>query len=493
MNGGQTLIDNWVLTGAIVSGLASFLLVCYVSFSNPKSDSRWFYYLISIIYLISIVSWMLSEKSWSLIVSIIVVVSLGFNAIRKNLPRGRFIDNNSIIYNCLFLLTLLSLIILIEYRIIPLTWRMIFDFLIGTSMVFSIFTLFNTILTIIKYRIKKTPRLGEAEMPTVSLLIAARNEDHALERCLNAAISSSYPKLEIIVLDDCSRDGTGVIIRDFAKHGVRFVPGKEPADSWIGRSYAFSQLADEATGEYLIFMDVDVKLSTETLNRMIKYSEIYGYEMISVNPQQQHLDVGPMLFQPPNLLWQIALRQIIRRPPVNTSFWAIKRQTLFELGGFEAYIRDVYPELKFATALHAIDTYFFCLANADDDVSIRKRMSSLWDKSKRSYYPNLKFNPANVVVVSLIIFASIVLPAVGSWDLLVNKSYLPGNIGGIISTVFYLASHLILTTRTSPSAWFLSILNLPIVVLVEIYLLVFSMIGYEMNSIVWKNRSVCLK
>jgi hypothetical protein len=120
-------------------------------------------------------------------------------------------------------------------------------------------------------------------------------------------------------------------------------------------------------------------------------------------------------------------------------------------------------------------------------------MSSLWDKSKRSYYPNLKFNPANVVVVSLIIFASIVLPAVGSWDLLVNKSYLPGNIGGIISTVFYLASHLILTTRTSPSAWFLSILNLPIVVLVEIYLLVFSMIGYEMNSIVWKNRSVCLK
>lgn len=493
MNRGAILIDNWVLIGAIISGGASFLLVCYSYFSGSKNEKSWFYYSISLVYLASIIVWMFSEKTWSLVISIIIVLTLIFNALRKNLPRGKNIDSGNIIYNCLILLILLSLTIVVEYKIVMINWRIVFDFVIGTSLVFSIFTFFNTLLTLFKSRIRKTPHLSDAETPTVSLLIAARNEDHALMECLNAAISSNYPKLEIIVLDDCSQDGTGNIIREFAKHGVRFIPGKEPSDQWLGRNHAFSQLADEAAGDYMVFMDVDVKLSPDTLNRMIKFSEIYGYEMISVNPQQQHLDVLPMLLQPLNLLWQTTFRQIIKRPPMNTSFWAIKRQSLFELGGFESHPGDIYPELKFAASLHAIDTYFFCLANADDNVSIRKRISSLWERAERSYYPNLKFNPAYVTLLSLLIIAAIALPLMGSWDLLVGQSYLPGNIGGLAAMAFWLSAHLILVTRVSPSAWFLSILNLPLVVLIEIYLLVRSMLGYETNSIIWKNRPVCFK
>lgn len=493
MNRGAILIDNWVLIGAIISGVASLLLVMYSYFFGFKNKKSWFYYFISIIYGCSIVLWMFSEKTWSLIISIIIVISLIFNAIRKNLARGIFIDSASIIYNCLILLIMLSLTIIVEYGIIMVTWRLIFDFVIGISLIFSIFTLFNTLLTLVKSRIKKTPHLSDSETPTISLLIAARNEDHALMECLNAAISSSYPKLEIIVLDDCSQDGTGNIIREFAKHGIRFMPGKEPDEQWVGRNYAFSRLADEASGDYLVFMDVDVKLSPDTLNRMIKFSEIYGYEMISITPQQQHLDVLPMLLQPLNLLWQTTFRQIIKRPPMNTSFWAIKRQSLFELGGFESRPNDVYPELKFATSLHAIDTYFFSLANADDNVSIRKRLSTLWEKSERSYYPNLKFNPAYVTMLSLLIIAGIALPLIGSWDLLINQSYLPGNIGGAVAMTFWLVAHLILVTRVNPSAWFLSIINLPLIVLIEIYLLIRSMVGYETNSIKWKNRPVCLK
>lgn len=493
MNGGQIAIDNWALLGAIISGIASFLLVCYSYLWASKNSNSWFYYFISLCYLASIIVWMFSDKTWSLTVSIIIVITLIFNAIRKNLPRGYAVDSGNIIYNCLILLILLSLTIIVEYKIVMVTWRIVFDFMIGTSLVFSIFTLFNTLTTIIKSRIKKTPYLSDDETPTVSLLIAARNEDHALTQCLNAAISSNYPKLEIIVLDDCSQDGTSNIIREFAKHGVRFINGKEPANQWVGRNYAFSQLSDEAVGEYLVFMDVDVKLSPDTLSRMIKFSEIYGYDMISVNPQQQHLDVIPMLFQPLNLLWQTALRQIIKRPPMNTSLWGIKRQTLFELGGFESNPEEIYPELKFATSLHAIDAYFFCLANADDNVSIRKRISSLWDRAQRSYYPNLKFNPAYITILSFLIIAAIALPILGSWDLIVGQSYLPGNIGGLAAIVFWLTAHLILVTRVSPSGWFLSILNLPLVVLIEICLLISSMIGYETNSIIWKNRPVCFK
>ncbi len=99
MNRGAILIDNWVLIGAIISGAASFLLVCYSYFRGSKSDSSWFYYFISLVYGSSIIVWMFSEKTWSLVVSIVIVITLIFNAIRKNLPRGNSIDSGNIIYN----------------------------------------------------------------------------------------------------------------------------------------------------------------------------------------------------------------------------------------------------------------------------------------------------------------------------------------------------------------------------------------------------------
>lgn len=485
------MIDNWVFLAAITSALASLILIIISKLIHGKSPV---YYLIFLMYATAVVFWLIPEsKNWSTWLAIIITLGLAFNSLRKNLPRSDQVTSADITYNTLILLVVLSLVIVVEYQIVYITWRIMFDFLIGISLVFAIATILNTINTLIKSRIKATPRLSEAETPTVSLLIAARNEDHALMECLDAAVSSNYPKLEIIVLDDCSYDGTGNIIREFAAHGVRFMPGKEPTEQWMGRNFAFSQLADQATGDYLVFMDVDVKLSPDTLSRMIKYSEVYGYEMLSLKPQQQHLDLLPALLQPFGLLWQITFRQILKRPPVDTSLWALKRQTLFELGGFELNPNIVYPELKFASNLYSIDTYFFALANADDNVSIRKRVSSLWEKSERSNYPNMKMDPAYVILSVIFIVAIIALPLLGAWDLLRNQNYLIGNVAGVISLSLWLISHLILTTRVNPSGWFISLFNLPIVVFVEIFLIISSMLKYELNLIRWKGRPICFK
>jgi glycosyltransferase involved in cell wall biosynthesis len=491
MQGGYNLIDIWAFLAATTSALISLVLIIASKSMHGKS---WFYYLTSFVYGLSIVFWLLPEsRNWSSWLAIVVTIGLAFNSLRKNFSRANQISSADITYNTLVLLVSLSLVMVIEYQIIYVTWRIMFDFLIGISLVFSMVTVVNSIMTLLKSRIKTVPKLSDAQTPTVSLLIAARNEDHALMECLDAAVSSNYPKLEIIVLDDCSYDGTGNIIREFANHGVRFIQGKEPSGQWTGRNFALSELADQATGDYLIFMDVDVKLSPDTISRMIKFSEVYGYEMISVKPQQQHLDFLPALLQPLGLLWQIAFKQILKRPPVEVALWAIRRETLFELGGFEANSNFIYPELQFATNLYSIDTYFFGLANADDNVSIRKKVTSLWDKYERSNYPNMSMNPSYVILSVVFIAAIIALPILGSWDLWHNQQYLVGNLASLLSLSLWLSSHLILTTRVNPSGWFISLFNLPLVIFVEIFLIISSMIKYELNLIRWKGRPVCFK
>src|SRR4029077_9013676 len=63
-------------------------------------------------------------------------------------------------------------------------------------------------------------KIDETDLPTVTVAIPARNEDAQLDQCLQSLLAGDYPKLEIIVLDDCSQDRTSEIIRRFAHDGV---------------------------------------------------------------------------------------------------------------------------------------------------------------------------------------------------------------------------------------------------------------------------------
>jgi len=75
------------------------------------------------------------------------------------------------------------------------------------------------------------PHIALKDLPTVSVCIPARNENAALADYITAALASDYPKLEVLVLDDCSQDDTSEVIRSFAHQGVRFVQGSAPAVS----------------------------------------------------------------------------------------------------------------------------------------------------------------------------------------------------------------------------------------------------------------------
>ena len=60
--------------------------------------------------------------------------------------------------------------------------------------------------------------------------------------CLERVVASTYPKLEIIVLDDHSQDNTSALIKSFAHKGVRFVEGTKLPEGWLGKNHALQLL-----------------------------------------------------------------------------------------------------------------------------------------------------------------------------------------------------------------------------------------------------------
>lgn len=108
---------------------------------------------------------------------------------------------------------------------------------------------------------RRFPALPDDQLPTASVIVAARNEEKDILRCLEALDKLEYPygKLEIIIVDDRSTDRTGTIIDEFIADKKRFIKvhGVEPVNHLRGKTNALVQGLHRATGEVILTTDAD--------------------------------------------------------------------------------------------------------------------------------------------------------------------------------------------------------------------------------------------
>jgi chlorobactene glucosyltransferase len=100
------------------------------------------------------------------------------------------------------------------------------------------------------------------EGPWLSICIPARNEALNIAACVQAALKTNWPRLEVVLVDDRSDDGTGEVARAAAGGDprLRVVEGVEPQPGWAGKPWACMRAAQEARGAWLLFVDADVIL-----------------------------------------------------------------------------------------------------------------------------------------------------------------------------------------------------------------------------------------
>lgn len=135
-----------------------------------------------------------------------------------------------------------------------------------------------------RFNATMTPSRVIEDTPSVTVVIPARNESHAMTDCLQAVVNSTYPKLEIIVLNDSSADRTSSLIKAFAHDGIRFVDGPSLPEGWLGKNHALHTLVKEASGSYVLFMDVDTRINPDTIEQMVAYAVQENAAMVSVLP-----------------------------------------------------------------------------------------------------------------------------------------------------------------------------------------------------------------
>lgn len=369
---------------------------------------------------------------------------------------------------------------------------MFFGFLLAQAILCA-FVLFITVRNIRKLAFKMPEKfLSDKELPTVTVAIPARNETKDLEDCLRAVLASDYPKLEVLVLDDCSQAKTAEVIKSFAHAGVRFIKGEEPAKRWLAKNQAYQSLYQHASGQLVLFCGVDVRLGTGAIRAMVNLLHSRNKSMLSVLPLRVAGEPATTLFQPMRYWWELAIpRRLLNRPAVLSTCWLIERKALKKLGGFGSVSHSISPEAFFARELVKTDGYSFVRNSEELDVRTLKRVSEQQATTLRVRYPQFRRRPETVLAITVLELIIFVAPFVTIVGMFLDDNFefvaLP-----IFSLFCMLVTHLFILQVTNPANVFVAILTFPVAALTELVVNFVSMFKYEFGTVEWKDRNVCI-
>jgi poly-beta-1,6-N-acetyl-D-glucosamine synthase len=117
------------------------------------------------------------------------------------------------------------------------------------------------------YRVR--PLICEDYLPTVSVLIAARNEEKDIAWKIRECLDWDYPSdhIEVLVASDASEDRTDEIVREITDPRLTFIR----IESRVGKNLALNRLAPLAHGEIIFFTDANAHIERSALRRLVRH------------------------------------------------------------------------------------------------------------------------------------------------------------------------------------------------------------------------------
>jgi 1,2-diacylglycerol 3-beta-glucosyltransferase len=198
-----------------------------------------------------------------------------------------------------------------------------------------------------------TPPPKLSNLPFVSILVAARNEEENIKSCLEALNLVNYPTdlIEILVGNDCSTDATGKVVEEFAQfHShvhVFHLDGSE-YNSTKGKARVLAFLANKAKGEFLFITDADAQVNKEWVQELLSHFDektgiVSGMTLIK----------GKGLFsvlQSLDWMYYLSMNNVLTRLGMHITAvgnnMAVRKQAYKDTGGYEKIAYSITEDHK---------------------------------------------------------------------------------------------------------------------------------------------------
>lgn len=186
----------------------------------------------------------------------------------------------------------------------------------------------------------------ERTVPTVSIIVPARNEEKNILRSVQSLLEQDYEHFEVIAVDDGSTDKTGRILDDLAHkhaHGNRLwvLKLRELPQGWAGKPHAIHRGVQEAQGEWLLFTDADTWHAPNCLRSAVLQAVEENSDLFTMAAEQELPSfwdralmpmayLGISMLYPPNLVNDPQSKVAV----ANGQYLMIRRSVYDLVGGY---------------------------------------------------------------------------------------------------------------------------------------------------------------
>lgn len=128
-----------------------------------------------------------------------------------------------------------------------------------------------------------------SETPSVTVIIAARDEEEYIERCINSICQQTYTNnnFEVIVVNDQSADATESIVQSLLKNynNLKLINITDRPQDYAPKKYAINEALNVATGEIILTTDADITVKPTWIESIVSFFEqevglVVGYSSV---------------------------------------------------------------------------------------------------------------------------------------------------------------------------------------------------------------------
>lgn len=279
--------------------------------------------------------------------------------------------------------------------------------------------------------------LPENELPFITVVVPARNEEGKIGRCLESLAKQNYPNYEVIAVDDRSQDRTGEIIKGLAEQYpvIKYVRAKEAPPGWIGKCSALVQAVQYAQGQWYLFTDADTCHTPESLRYAVSYAIEHKADLISFMPVQELGSFWERVVMP------VLLGSFLCGDPFNTinehtnerayaygQYILVRKDVYEKVGGHDSVHDQILDDISFA---RVVKSFGYLILSADGRLLYKVRMytdlESLWQGWTKNLYALIECKVIFLVLVILLINLAIFGPLVSTG--IVTSMWLRGESG----------------------------------------------------------------
>jgi glycosyltransferase involved in cell wall biosynthesis len=226
----------------------------------------------------------------------------------------------------------------------------------------GLFTLLTILIISMQwfFGISKLPMLKnyspeEKNFPSVSIVVAAKNEEKRIKEAVSSMLNLDYPDLEIVVVNDRSDDATLDLLLQLQKehpqssrlmvHTVSSLP-----DGWLGKNHALQKGADLSSGSWILFTDADIIFDPSVLSRAVSLVSKKKLDHLALVPDNEG---GTTAYRAFHNYWSIL------------GMWNFIQLKHAGIGAFNFINRKVYSSVGEHRSLRT---------DPDDDLKLGKRI-----------------------------------------------------------------------------------------------------------------------